>query len=210
MFIQYDKKMPNDVICTVHRIRTLEIDDFGIKAVINSYTDTDSSAPIRWQDTYTLPPGTNTVSDALAWLITPVGDFAHGTIGEDPNAFETARDAMWQRIKYVRDASEGNGSVTPFGRVDTDPESLLRITGAVQAATIAITAGDALALDWTMADNSVVTMDAEMLVAMGRAVALHVDACHQRGRELRQLVEAAETEGDLTAIESEIIVGWPN
>ncbi|MFA7441148.1 MAG: DUF4376 domain-containing protein [Sphingomonadaceae bacterium] len=124
-----------------------------------------------------------------------------------PLDVEALRPLIWERAKLYRAAAESGGCETPFGRIDTDLESLVRITGAVQAASIAISAGDTLTLDWTMADNSVLTLDAPMLVAMGRAVALHVDAVHQHGRDLRSDIDAATTSEALLMIDLEN--GWP-
>lgn len=124
-----------------------------------------------------------------------------------PLPVEPLREIIWERAKLCRAAAEAGGCETPAGRVDTDLESLVRITGAVQAASIALAAGDTLELDWTMADNNVVTLDAPALVAMGRAVALHVDAVHQHGRDLRALIDAAETGEALLVIG--LAAGWP-
>jgi hypothetical protein len=71
-----------------------------------------------------------------------------------------------------------------------------RIQGAVQLSAI----DDTLTLDWTLADNSVQTFTAADYIQIGQALAVHVSQCHERGRILRQEIEAATTLEDLEAI----------
>lgn len=118
-----------------------------------------------------------------------------------------AKARLWEAAKARREAMERGGCATPLGRVDTDLDSVLRITGAVSAAQLALASDAPFALDWTMEDNSVVTHDAGAMIAMGTAAMLHVAAVHERGRELRDAIEAAETVEALAAIDIE--AGWP-
>lgn len=116
----------------------------------------------------------------------------------------TARLRRWEAAKQVRSARIDAGCVTPLGRVDTDEVSRLNISGAVQAATIAQAAGQSFAIDWTMADDSVVTHDAAAMIAMGLAVAAYVSACHDAARGVRDAIDAA---ADLTALAAITIDG---
>lgn len=122
-----------------------------------------------------------------------------------PIAMAPVRDMLRDTIKESRDEAQQGGCDTPSGRVDTDTVSQLKITGAVVTAQIA-PAG--WSIDWTMADNSVVTLDAPAMIAIGLAVSSHVDACHQYGRTLGAALESANTIPDAYAV----IEGatWPN
>lgn len=126
----------------------------------------------------------------------------------DPaEALAIARLQRWEAAKLIRDAHIDSGCMTPLGRVDSDEASRLNISGAVQAALIAQAAGESFAIDWTMADNSVVSHNGSAMVAMGLAVASYVSACHEAARLLRVAIEDA---ADLAAVEAiDIEVGWP-
>lgn len=115
--------------------------------------------------------------------------------------------ALGEQVKAKRDAVIDAGALTPSGRVQTDPISRQNITGAVVAAQLAVAAGQPFTVDWTMSDNSVATMDAPALFAMGMAVVVFVDAAHARARALRTAIEGA---ADLTALlQIDIAADWP-
>ena len=122
-------------------------------------------------------------------------------------ALDGAKARLWETAKARREAAERGGCDTPLGRVDTDQESILRITGAVSAAQMAHAQSAPFAVDWTMADNSVVPHDAPAMIDMGIAAMAHVAAVHARGRALRDEIEAADMAGALAAID--IGAGWP-
>lgn len=113
------------------------------------------------------------------------------------------KTAKWAEIKAKRDTLEQAG-VPYLGKViDSDTVSVQRIAIAVQAAQAAISAGVEFALDWTCADNTVLTMTAAEVVGMSVALAQHADSLHQTARGLRERIEAATTTEELAAIK------WP-
>lgn len=127
--------------------------------------------------------------------------------GELVEDLDGAKARLWEAAKARRAAAERAGCETPLGRVDTDLESVQRISGGVTAAQLALAQGQAFAIDWTMEDNSVATHDAPAMIAMGLAAMAHVAACHQRGREIRDAIQAAETLAELGTIDLD--AGWP-
>ncbi|ARS29089.1 DUF4376 domain-containing protein [Sphingomonas sp. KC8] len=117
------------------------------------------------------------------------------------------RAARWAEARGYRDARANGGCVTPLGRVDTDGESRLKISGAVQMAMLAQAAGQPFAVAWTMADNTDAAHDAGQMIALGLAVGGHVDACHAAARAVRAAIDAA---GDAAAIGAvDIEAGYP-
>ena len=120
-------------------------------------------------------------------------------ISEAPTMAEL-KTAKWSEIRAKRDTLEQSG-VPYMGKViDSDTVSVQRIAIAVQAAQAAISAGVEFTLEWTCADNSILTMTAEQVVGMSVALAQYSDSLHQTARGLREQIEAAETAEDLTAI----------
>jgi hypothetical protein len=121
---------------------------------------------------------------------------------------EAARALIWGRVKAARDARTVAGCETPLGPIDTDSASQAKVNGAVTLAILARLANRPFSIDWTMADNVVRTHDAGAMIAAGSAVGLHIAACHEVGRALRDRVEAATSVVELLAIDVEA-APWP-
>lgn len=123
-------------------------------------------------------------------IATPLGDFElvdlDGNVTADLPAL---RARAWVEVKALRDQAEWAGCDTPLGRVDTDPNSRSKISGAVQMAMLI----DPFTIDWTMQDNSIVTHDAPAMIAMGLLVGQHVNACHAIATTIRTALDAADT-----------------
>lgn len=133
-----------------------------------------------------------------------------GEVEIDPDreaVLDAAKKEMRRRVNAERDLQE----VMPFGylgkRFDADERSVSRIMGAVQAAQAALAAGVPFSVDWVCADNTVVTLDAQQMIALPAALAQRVYAVHMHGRVLKAQVEAAASLDDLAAID--ITAGWP-
>lgn len=190
MHINQPLKAPSGSIVSVHRLRRIEVSDDAIHAIIDSYADDEQQA-ILWQDSYTLPPEAICAAPfaaAFDWLVSTNGPFAGGALIDDPTTLEAARDRAWTRIKYQREAVEQAGCETLYGNVDTTGISLTKLNGAIAAASIV----PDFTIDWTMADNTAVTLDAAALQAVGLAVFAFVDAVHQRSRLLRSYINACD------------------
>lgn len=110
---------------------------------------------------------------------------------------EELREEKWREIKTARERAEAQG-VTVDGVVyDSDRASITNVIGAAVLAQANPTA----IWQWTTADNSVVALSASDVIALGTAIAAHVDWCHQRSRVLRAQIEAATTQAELDAIQ---------
>jgi len=55
-------------------------------------------------------------------------------------------------------------------------------------------------VSWTLADDSAVTLTGPQMMQAGGAVALHVDAMHQRSRVLKGRIEDATTVAEVRAV----------
>lgn len=101
-----------------------------------------------------------------------------------PIAVRRAR--VWEATKLYRDLHRHMGCDTPKGRMDNDPESQAKLTGAV---TMAQLMGDTFSVDWTMEDNSVVTHNRAEIEAAGLAMGAFDAACHAVGQALRAAID---------------------
>ena len=139
-----------------------------------------------------------------------VGEFvitSEGALAPKTITIDEAKAAKWLAAKSLRDARANGSCETPLGRVNCDESSRVNISGAVQMASIAQSAGIPFAIDWTMADDTVVEHDASAMIAMGVAVGEHVAACHAACAAIRAAINAAGTVAELDAID--ITAGYP-
>tara|TARA_B110000858_G_scaffold186291_1_gene229306 strand:- start:2110 stop:2712 length:603 start_codon:yes stop_codon:yes gene_type:complete len=107
-----------------------------------------------------------------------------------------ARQKKWEEIRELRTFQEFSSFEFQGSQIESDEISQRRLQGAVQMAAI----NPSVIIDWTMEDNSVVSLTAPQIIDMGTALGAHVTATHSRGRILRQLISEAETEQQLELI----------
>lgn len=214
--------MPNRSVASFHYVRRYEVSFLEDKAsaTILSYPDEDaflSGAGPVWNSPVAVPisvcDGEGSINDKLEnWLstTTPIEgaiDFKGGIIvGDNSQSFETLRARTWAKIKTKRSFYEYNGFNCRFGRFDSDEESTSRIVGSTTAAMMAKTAGVDWSVDWTLANNDIVTLTADDMVEVAAAAFKHVSDTHEFARQLRIKIDLAMTVEDLDAILAEI---WP-
>lgn len=114
----------------------------------------------------------------------------------DARTLQDHKDLKWIEIKNVRDAVEFGQMVYGGNTYDIDDLSQRRIQGAVQLAGL----DGALTMDWTLADNSSVTLTAADIIGLGVALGVHVNAAHVQARTRRASIEAATTVAEVNAI----------
>lgn len=143
-------------------------------------------------------------------VVVPVGGVADYVIAADGSeavlrtpTLDEHRATIWVAVKSRRRRAEQAGCTTPWGQVQTDVESQSRI------ATYAANAPSAgWSIDWTMADNTVVSLSGEDLRTMSWAVMQHLEACHVRAQALRAAIDAALSLDAVISID--IDAGWPD
>lgn len=118
----------------------------------------------------------------------------------DVRDLEKAKLDQWELVKQSRDQHEHGGFEWDGSTFDSDPDSQAKIIGAVQLAGMS---DQPFAIDWTLQDNTVRTLDRQQMIAVGRALAQHITSTHETGRQLRQQIESA------SSIEQVLAVNWP-
>lgn len=122
--------------------------------------------------------------------------------------FEQVKAAAWAQAKIRRDqAVDGGCAVAGVGTFDSDPLSRSNINGAVTGALIAQMAAQPFAVNWKLADNVIVSLDATEMIAAGMAVMAHVAACHANAQAIGTAIATAADFAALDAID--IGAGWP-
>lgn len=117
-----------------------------------------------------------------------------------PTYMQEAKDAAKLRVNEWRDAAERNGFSAYGKTIDSDDKSIQRLLGASQAAVIAKQLGQPLSIEWTCADNSTLTMNADMLIEIPVILAQTADALHQKARILKARIDAATTLEEIASI----------
>lgn len=119
-----------------------------------------------------------------------------------------AKVSLWTRAKALRDAKINAGvAVAGVGTFDSDDASRLNLTGASVMALAAQAANQPFSINWKLADNSIVTLNAAQMIQIGVAVGAKVSAIHARAQAIGLAIEAATTRQNLEAIQ--IGEGWP-
>lgn len=105
----------------------------------------------------------------------------------------------WRMKEIARGIQyEGNG-------YDTTEQSIININGAVTMAMLAQANSQSYSIDWTLADNTTITLDADGMIGLGLAVGTHVDAMYQAARVHKEAIESLD-EGALASYD--IMAGW--
>lgn len=117
--------------------------------------------------------------------------------------FAAAKEAKRSEINRLRDQKETEGFPYMGKVIDSHERAAARIFGAVQAAQAALSANQPFSIDWTCADNSILTLDAQGMIGMSVAMAEYANALHETARTLKSQVDAATTQAELDAVE------WP-
>lgn len=127
--------------------------------------------------------------------------FAGGAVVADATVtLDGARVRAWLGLKKARDDAEFGGFDWDGSRFDSDAVSQSRIQGSAQLATLAVLADQPFSVPWTLADNSVRTLDRSDMLAVGQAMGVHIMDVHAHGRHLRDEVVAAPDASAVTEI----------
>lgn len=119
----------------------------------------------------------------------------------------TRKARLRAQVNAERDRRETGAFPYQGKLLDGDEHSVKRILTSVQAAQLALAAGQPFAIDWVCADNSILPLDAEGMIGMPAAMAAHGYALHQYGRTLKAQIDAAADMAELDTIDP--ATGWP-
>ena len=109
----------------------------------------------------------------------------------------TAKTSAKARITQARDADELNG-LEAYGKTfDSDVDSQRRILVAANTAQVV---GESFSIDWTCADNSVLTLGYEQMIGLPAIMAQVGDQLHQKARTLKAQIDAATTLAEIESV----------
>ena len=107
------------------------------------------------------------------------------------------KDNKWEEIKFLRNKQEQSGLPFKGSILDYDIISVTRLTQARDGLKEAIDIGaikeEDAKIDWTMQDNSVMTLSYSDLKSIPLLASNYSNSLHVKARELRTLIENAST-----------------
>lgn len=113
------------------------------------------------------------------------------------------KDAKWEEVKAAREASINAPLATPYGSFDSGPADRANITDAVLMAQTLAALGQPVSIEFTLADNTVSTLNASQMVEVGLILGAKVQDAYATARSLREAIESAGTIAEVDAIH------WP-
>lgn len=119
---------------------------------------------------------------------------------EDPRSLEQFKDAKWEQIKQARAMAISSPLSTPYGTFDADPKARQNITDAILMVQTLEAKGLPSGIDFTLADNEVVTLTASEMAEVGLTLGARVQAAHTQSRTLRTDIYSATTAEEVEAI----------
>lgn len=105
-----------------------------------------------------------------------------------------AKPIAHEKVSEWRTAQKAQPfTVAGIGEFSSDAESKQNIDGASQAALMAVVGGAPFSIDWSLHDDTVVTLDGTEMMAVGQALMAHINAAHIASRVINTAIEAATT-----------------
>jgi len=110
---------------------------------------------------------------------------------------EERRYSAWQSMKANRDEQNLKPIVVNGNLFDANQLSQQRINGAV---TLAMLAPDSWTIEWTLADNTTVTLTKQDILDLGIAIGTRTSQVFEYARQLRAQIEQTNTLEELSSI----------
>lgn len=118
----------------------------------------------------------------------------------DSRTLDHRKAQKWEEIKLARATAIYKPLVTPFGTYDADEAGQDNITKSVLLAQTLTSIGQPVAIVFTLANNSVVTLDLTAMVTVGLMLGNQVQTARGIATFLRTQIEAVTTASQLDAI----------
>lgn len=110
------------------------------------------------------------------------------------------KTTQWAEIKQSRESTINAPLATPYGTFDAHAKARASITDAVLLLQTLSAQGTPQTLDWTLADNTVVTLTTAQMVAVGVLLGQQVQAAYAQARSLRLQIDTATTEQEVALV----------
>jgi hypothetical protein len=178
------------------KIPFLMVRDFDALILGTLWHDDPDNGPTKPQ--HAPPPGVTLVPGELSRAGRRDSEAAYwrgvdGVEWVETSTLDQARAEAWTAAKNARVEAEAEPFEFEGGMYDPNKEN---VSGAALAALLAQLGGLEVSRTWTLADNSRRVLTGAQIIAMGLALTARVDAIHERGRMLRDLIDNATTSAE--------------
>lgn len=143
-----------------------------------------------------MPEPKTSPAQELRWMLLE-GTTEDYLTGYWESTLENEKLLHWENIKKLRSLSEVQPLLFDGNLYDADFVSQQRISGAVQLATLAPAEWT---IDWTLANNSTLTLTKVQVISLGIALAQRTNDIYAYSRVIRESIDAAESIEDLNEI----------
>lgn len=205
-FLQ-DRTNRNFSTSKVHKFLRFDSEGDQLLAVVNSYATLEAFKSanqfLNWQDIFKIPA--TAAAQPEVWLISDIGPFAGATVLEESTPLDESRSLRWAGIKSMRDFYESSPFIYQGRSFNANAVSVQRILLAAQSASAKLAAGEPGVVDWTTADNEVVTLSSQEIVELAQALNSHIESVHETAKTLRIQLYAASTD----TVEKIQAIQWP-
>jgi hypothetical protein len=189
---------PNGSLLAFHRVQrsSIDFDSLKMSVFVSSWVDSDDylgwNIP-TWMWCVQLDPDMNNLDVDTA--LSQSGVFAGGTVVNDPRLdLASLKEYRWARIKAVRAVKLQEPLVTPWGTFDADPDSQNNIVRSViLLGALESSFGPGSTVDYTLYDNTVVSMDLSSMTSVGLMLGAREGAVRAIATGLRSQIDACET-----------------
>ena len=106
-------------------------------------------------------------------------------INKSDEILEYVRNKKWTEIKKNRDNTETSGCPFKDKILDSDQRSVTKINVMIEAAK---QVGESFTIDWTMQDNSVLTLTYEDALSIPLILAQYSNLLHEKARTYREQI----------------------
>ena len=118
----------------------------------------------------------------------------------DQRSLSVAMQDKWNEIKEARNAALNTDLSTPYGVFDANANSQKAITDAVLMLQTMANMGNPITIDFTLADNSTVTLTTSQMIEVGLILGQRTQTVFATGRIKREAIDAATTVAEVEAI----------
>lgn len=113
---------------------------------------------------------------------------------------DQVKDRAKEQVKNWKHSKQKEDFTYDGVEYEADDLSRDYIGGAVLSATVSLVTSQPFTIDWTAADNSIVTHDATSMIAMGQSLAKAIGGFHDQSTQLKKDINTAADEAAVLAI----------
>ena len=160
-----------------------------------TYKLTPSTGILRYPDQVVIPvsEGNMDYYQYLQWL-------DKGNTPIPCHSFVELQTQKWEEFKQLRDNYKSLGFISNKNIYDSDDESISYINSAVLIATIPKSVSQPFSIDWTLKNNTTVSLDADQMIQVGMDCMTYAQGIFNQGISYRTQINAATTQEELDAI----------